>query len=458
MLYPSSHTTGKYPLNRPVTWAVLVFITIVLLTPLVGADMFLNQMSLSSGQALGARLAIYFAPLGLFSIFVGVVCWDTWRTGAVRILLLYRRVGYILVPFGLISILSIAYLWHPTAYWGEHERHSSLMAFWPLLYFFILFFSVSLAAIPAVVKHYRAIFTLSFIVLVVTLLSEALFSIAYPSVYAGRAVGLHGQPDVAGQLTVILSVASVNWRKPRRLDGIIWLVAGVTVALTLSRIGLLSYGFALVAYLALVAKLRMRVLLQFAIFAILLASILLLGRTAIASLSESNDFYSRVDTQRISMLIEVISGDMEAGISDDSARQRIRVWNAAKDLISESPILGHGTNFTYADPNFRLPSQPGLLGPVEFKGAHNIYLKQWVENGLLGLGFLLAFYFASFWHFMRYKDVRGVIFIAVCSLTGLTADNLLQQVPFIIMIGLLGALAYVEYLELSASRSSLPKA
>jgi hypothetical protein len=70
---------------------------------------------------------------------------------------------------------------------------------------------------------------------------------------------------------------------------------------------------------------------------------------------------------------------------------------------------------------------------------------------------LLVFLFASFLHFAKYKDVRGMIFVAVFCLLGFFSHDLLEQRPFLVMFGFLGALAYVERLEPLLSRSSLPR-
>jgi O-antigen ligase len=311
-----------------------------------------------------------------------------------------------------------------------------------LFSFLILFLAVSLAAIPTITRHHQAIFALGLIVLAGSIMWEVLFSTG-SAAYGGRAAGFTGNPNIAGELLVALTIASVDWRKPRGLDGIIWLIAGVAMLPTFSRGGLATYVLVLAAYLAFTVKLRLKTVLKFAVLAVFCVFILVLGRTEIASFLQSRDFFSgSAVNERISMLTAVIAqGDFSA-LEDPAGRARAQALYDSFGLIDQSPLLGHGTGFTYA----------GGIFP------HNIYLTQWINNGALGLVLLVVFLFASVWHFRVCKDVRGVVFVAAFFISGFFSHNLLEQPPFMVMFGLLGALAYVEHLELGVWRSSLSKA
>lgn len=75
----------------------------------------------------------------------------------------------------------------------------------------------------------------------------------------------------------------------------------------------------------------------------------------------------------------------ESGKLDNSAAERVQLWDDALDLIVASPILGHGYD-TYQ-----------YMGRVGFfRDTHNFYVKTLVETGVVGLGVFISI-LAGFW-------------------------------------------------------------
>jgi O-antigen ligase len=68
---------------------------------------------------------------------------------------------------------------------------------------------------------------------------------------------------------------------------------------------------------------------------------------------------------------------------------------------------------------------------------HNIYLQQWVNNGLPGLISYLAFLGVRVWTFLSRRYFPGVMLIVVAIVGGFFSHNILDQRPFLILYGLL---------------------
>jgi O-antigen ligase len=72
------------------------------------------------------------------------------------------------------------------------------------------------------------------------------------------------------------------------------------------------------------------------------------------------------------------------GELDESAALRIALWEDAKTLVAENPVLGSG--FDTYEHMHRLNL---YVGNIELTDTHNYYLKVLVETGFVGLGLFL---------------------------------------------------------------------
>ena len=68
---------------------------------------------------------------------------------------------------------------------------------------------------------------------------------------------------------------------------------------------------------------------------------------------------------------------------------------------------------------------------------HNLYLQQWVNNGLLGLVGYLAFLGISAASFLRRRFFPGLMLMLVAAVGSFFSHNVLDQRPFLILYGLL---------------------
>src|SRR5215213_6266895 len=279
MLHSDRHYSDGYPIALLVRGAALCYVAIVLLLYLAAVAQYLN--TISSSAAL-ARISIYAGFLGPTSVFLGVLLWDTVRTGGVRVIRIFSSIGLIIGPLALITILALAFNFHPTAYWGE-RGDSSLLPFFALFSFLYACFGATFVVIPGVVRHYRLIFVLCIVVL---FFSQLLYFLSLDALsqYEGRAAGFAGNPNFGAQLLLALTIASVDWRRASLLNSIVWLVAGVGVFLTLSRGGVLEFILALCVYLVVTTRVQARTLLTQSVFAAILVLILVFGLPSLTQL------------------------------------------------------------------------------------------------------------------------------------------------------------------------------
>lgn len=399
---------------------VLAYVVVVLATVLSGANRYLP----------------WFVPSGLsglLSIFLGVLIWDSLQTGGVRILSTYRFVPLLFIPFWLMTLAGLIWSFHPEAYWGDGGR----FIFLPLYDLLALLMGVMLAAIPSLVRHYRQIFIVSFSGLIATILFDIFFTGGF-STLTSRAAGFAENPNASAILLIALAICSIDWRRPDFLNSIVWFAAGIGVFATLSRSGLALYILALGAYVLFTAASRFKAFLGFSFFTALTVATLFLSWSYIASLFGSIEMFSIYSTQqRIENLNAIARGEF-GSLSADT-----RVWLLGQymNLISEAPVLGYGTGFSYSQ----------QIGP------HNIYQNQWVNNGIVGLILLLAFLLLSFWHFLIHRDMRGLAFVGAFSIGGFSSHNLLDTLPLLVIFGFLGTLAHIEDPRTVASVSPLAR-
>jgi O-antigen ligase len=100
---------------------------------------------------------------------------------------------------------------------------------------------------------------------------------------------------------------------------------------------------------------------------------------------------------------------------------RVQLWQAAGQLVAESPVFGIGLdNFLYRYPALMPPGtpfEPNLSHP------HNLVLQFWLQLGLPGLaalGWLLWRFAAGVWPFARAATLRLERALAVGALGSMT--------------------------------------
>ena len=202
------------------------------------------------------------------------------------------------------------------------------------------------------------------------------------------------------------------------------MVAGLSIFFTLSRSGLIEFFVIFLSYLCFAifsSKKRLtfspKRFLGLLFFLAIIATFFL---TVIPKvIEESNLFTSGSAQSRLGLL----SG--RGGVEDASGESRYKAILESLELINESPIVGHGT--AHSRQMKELP--------------HNMYLNQWVNNGILGLSCYVVFLITSFMTFRKRKFVPGQVFVLVAVVGSFFSHNVLDHRPFLILFGMMATLS-----------------
>ena len=155
--------------------------------------------------------------------------------------------------------------------------------------------------------------------------------------------------------------------------------------------------------------------------------------------------------------------DRLASLTDPAAAgaSRLRIWDAAIEMIGERPLLGYGPGtFFQAYPPWRPPDD----GSAAFH-VHNDYLQYWVEGGLPALLLLLLLFLVCAWRLLRVSSAQPLdsrfeaarlavgAAVAGCAIHALFSYNL-QVLPYLVVLG--GLLAALDAADSGGVALSFP--
>lgn len=322
-----------------------------------------------------------------------------------------------LCSFFFVALMALVLSVIPTSYWEEGGKWIVIIPYG----FCITIGGIAVGLSPWLTKHLPLIVSLSLLLLV----SSIWYDTAFPGTFAelqNRAAGFPGNANFAALVAVLLCAATIDCGDGRRqrsefsslcFDALILLLTFSVVTMTMSRSGLVNFAavVSLAIYFRLVksyapAHKRAKDLLLF----------LACGMTAMffviwfGALSSS--------TQGSSRLTRFLNNQQ---VDDGSAGTRLAAAYDSIRLIEESPLIGHGTGF--ARTMNELP--------------HNLYLQQWVNNGIFGVGAYLIFLLVTFLTFVSRRYRNGQALIAATAVGSAFSHNLLDQRPFLLLLGIL---------------------
>lgn len=182
----------------------------------------------------------------------------------------------------------------------------------------------------------------------------------------GGGLGFGGSNGMAAYQAQCLMMILGLWGADRRW----WLRLAMLGAIAMALYGVL-FSYSRGAYVALVAA-----LLYLGLFKLrwILPLLFIAGLSWQVLLPKSV-------IDRITMTYDESEGDLDA-----SAAERLNVWNHALQISMRNPILGVGFD------TFRYYRQGETL-----RDTHNLYLKTYVDNGIVGVLLLLSFWIRAAW-------------------------------------------------------------
>lgn len=380
---------------------------------LSGADLYLGRVHVIPSPT-GVCLLLLIGPTAVLVLRDYLT-----RDSGSRILFVYRENGPAVGAFVALGAFSLLLSLHPGAYWGQGGKWIYL-----LVYGFVIFMlSMLLPSYVAVRDHFTGMVRISLYLVCGSIAVDLAAPGTFSNVVA-RAAGFPENSNFAALATTMVCAGALSYRqnKDRVADWLTLLVAALGVFGTLSRSGMLEfvillffYGYSSVVAGGIKGKNILIVLCGAIGFAAILA-------VSIPLLIEHTEMFSKYRTR-----VTSIGGS--GSVDDGSSDHRVRAVMESLDLVSQSPVVGNGTAHTRM--MRELP--------------HNIYLMQWVNNGLGGLLSYLMLLAASFWLFYKRGYRPGQAFVAVSAVGGLFSHNVLDQRPFLILLGtMLGMSLYAS--------------
>jgi len=371
-----------------------------------------------------ASTYIFFWALAGWAAIVGVQCLASPRL-AREVLALYANHTAVIGALLAIVACSCLFALMPAAYWNDGVMY----LLYPPYDAIVVLLSMLLAVHAVHRRAFGVYLVTAFLVLAGSVLYDALYPGTF-SIVPDRAAGFAENPNTAAFILMLLCAAIVDFDRFRLGDCVVWALAAVAVFLTLSRGGAILFlsGFGYYAYrivrtnAASPLRLVSRTAALAAIFALVaVAGIFLVQRADMFALS----FQPRLD---------MIHGDSRLVDEDDD---RIEALKTAIEVVRRSPLIGYGTGYSYS-----------LIDAT----PHNMYLQQWINNGLPGLAayvFLLAAAGRTFW---RRGYRRGVLFVSLVAINGMFSHNILEERAFLGLLGILLTCSFYERYPAVASR------
>ncbi len=330
-----------------------------------------------------------------------------------------------LLPFASIVFFSLALSILPESFWQEDGKWILLITYGFLITILALFVP-GIASLRPMISWY-----------IITALALLLWSLwqdlSVPGTYSAinqRAAGFPGNANFAALVTVMLCAASLdfNRRSSGWRDLLIISLGSLMVLGTMSRSGLLNLAVLVALYLyyrLLHDGFRLRETLRLGFG--LASAVLVLG--ALVPLYTNG----LVGLQGSTRLTRFLNNEQ---VDDGSAETRFFAVTDSIRRINESPLLGHGTGYSRTMPH--LP--------------HNLYLQQWVNNGIPGVVSFLALLLFAYRTFRRRNYRNGQAFVIVTTVGAAFSHNILDQRPFLMLLGILLGTSALEARERAHGR------
>lgn len=397
--------------GRPGRLLEAALLAAALVIPLTGADLYLG----SSWTGIVPVEATLLSFALLLALWAYCLLRSSFADGGRLFVRAYSGSAPVLAAMGFLVLASLASTFLAGAYWGDSQRY----VLFPFYNFLLLAFAVAALAHPFVRHRLNAIFSLALMLSAATILIDS----AYPgtfSTFANRSAGFVQNANLGARAVTLMLIGALDWRRFRWFDLFQIAVAATAVFLTLSRSGLALFALVFLIYSGFMlrsgsAAERRRYLLFLAAAAI---AVMIAAPVLISHLSHQEIFQTAV-RNRLSFLGNLLSGDL-SGVGDDPRAKLVPFYI---DLIGQAPLLGHGAAFSR----------------TQYQSAHNIYLEQWVNGGLLGLVSTLLLFVALLAQATRHGDRRGMVLALFCMGSGFVTHTMLYDRPYILTMALVAA-------------------
>lgn len=340
-----------------------------------------------------------------------------------------------LIAFFLLAATALSLSAAPTAYWDEGGKWIFLLPYG----FLITTLSIAAGTCRPVVQSLPLYSFLSLLLIGGSLWYE----FSHPGTFSeinNRAAGFSGNANYTALVSVFVCSVGIDFGRPARkkgyqagfahrsrtetrgvwIDMVLLLTCFLIVAMTMSRSGLIDFGVLAGSFVILRIfrsqnsfKAGLQSILAAIFASAVVMAILPLMVSLIGAGGQNNRLSRFMNNQQV---------------DDGSAGTRLAAAIDCFRLIEEAPLLGHGTGFSRT--MLELP--------------HNLYLQQWVNNGVVGFVGYIVFLISSYLLFLHRNCRNGQVLVAIAAVGSLFSHNVLDQRPFLILLGILIAASLAD--------------
>lgn len=311
-----------------------------------------------------------------------------------------------------------------------------------LPYAFVVFtLGLMFGGAVAVRRHWHRILLLAWLVAATSVLIELFrprtFSSLLPAINAGwatdadRPAGLMGDANTAAFIMLGLTLLIMRYDRLRWPEAGLLAMTLLAVLATQSRGGLLLTAMVIAGYLYHCRAVIRGPALAAALFGGLtvVAGVVLVVLPLLANLAAFSDWEGQ---RRLEML--TFQGAFVE--QDESRLGLVPTYLAA---IEEAVWLGHGTGYMRTRPI----------------GSHNMYLRQWLDNGVPGLFAYLALLGTGAMLFWQRRFPGGLMLTALVTVQGLFSHTLLESRGLLLLYALALAVSVVDVRQRASAAAAV---
>ena len=345
---------------------------------------------------------------------------------------------YPLLPLFAMAGLALGLSSHPTAFWAESGKWIFLIPYGLLVIVLASIIGYRYLSIP--------VLTFASIVSLALLLSSIITDYVTPGTFAPlgtRAAGFSGNANFSALVAVFICASALRYNPPRirpavsselrsksfvvsiakRADTdarglaqifanpLLFCLTSLIIILTMSRSGAIHlaslYLFFCFHQLYFSSGRPLTTIVH------LIITPLVVSLVTLSVLSSYADSPLLKENTRLNRLIH------NKQVDDGSASSRYQAVIESLSLIERAPIFGHGTGFSRT-----MKELP-----------HNLYLQQWINNGVFGLILYVVFVVSAFLTFTKRRYPGGQALCVVAITGSIFSHNILDQRPFLILFG-----------------------
>lgn len=362
--------------------------------------------------------------------------------------------------FFAMAALALLLSAHPNAFWHEDGK-----------WIFLLPYGLMVTILACVMGRFwlsKSVLSIGSLISLSALLSSIIVDYFFPGTFTPldtRAAGFSGNANYSALVAVCICASALSFQSTRVvshtsntvlpgslilrqqhsqlligdivINTLLFLLTAGCIILTMSRSGAIHLIALYIFFAGYRTYHSRQTIISALTYTVLIPSIIALLGLCLVEMSDNATLL-----QENTRLIRFINHQQ---VDDGSASSRLQALLDSLHLIEQAPIIGHGTG--YARTMKELP--------------HNLYLQQWVNNGVLGVLFYVGFLVSLFitFSFRAYPAGQALTIVAITG--SIFSHNLLDQRPFLILIGLalgysLQNLAVIDIGLLRPQRDTVP--